>query len=358
MNAQTQYRQRSDNRPQQQTQAREVAVIERLQQARLPITESLAEKFGINEGQWRVLIDQVFPSAKSVEAVSMALTYCKARNLDIFKKPVHIVPMYSSALRRMVETVWPGISEIRTTAARTHEYAGIDEAVFGPSVTLKFARTGQDERGESFKIEKEITFPEWCKVTVYRVVKGEPRAFHAKVFWREAYATEARGSDVPNEMWAKRPFGQIEKVAEAAALRKAFPEEIGNEYAAEEMAGRVIDTAEADDPRDVTPAATVAKLTPPKPPAPPAPPAPSAKAAATLEAEPVVEVTDGFVLGDFLEQIETGLAGAKDEADVEQIWSDFDAPATLETEGHADMIDTAFAIRDRRLAQLAPLNGG
>lgn len=336
-----QYGQRNDNRQQSQ-QPRELATIERLQQARIPIADSLAEKFGIDDGQWRVLIDQVFPSAKSVEAVSMALTYCKARNLDIFKKPVHIVPMYSSALRRMVETVWPGISEIRTTAARTNEYAGIDEAVYGPSVTLKFTKSGEDERGQSFNITKEVTFPEWCKVTVYRVVKGQPRAFHAKVFWREAYATEGRGSDVPNEMWSKRPFGQIEKVAEAAALRKAFPEEVGNEYAAEEMAGRVIDTAEHEEMRDVTPKA------PPSPPKPPSPPVKTNESAAEVEADP------DFDLGEFMENIATSLAGAKSAEEVAEIFNDFDAPATLESAGHADMIDAAYAVRDRRLSQLEP----
>jgi hypothetical protein len=39
-------------------------------------------------------------------------------------------------------------------------------------------------------------------------------------------------------MWQSRPEGQLEKCAEAAALRKAFPEEIGNDLTAEEMAGR------------------------------------------------------------------------------------------------------------------------
>lgn len=107
--------------------------------------------------------------------------------------------------------------------------------------------------------------------------------------------------------------------------------------------------------RDVTPA---------KPPMPPKPPAPPAAAEiqdndpVTIDAAAFVETDDQFNLGDFLEQIETGLAGAKDETQVEEIWTDFDAPAVLETNGHADMLDTAFAIRDRRLAQLAPLNGG
>ncbi|MDD0937104.1 recombinase RecT, partial [Xylella fastidiosa subsp. multiplex] len=40
-------------------------------------------------------------------------------------------------------------------------------------------------------------------------------------------------------MWQKRPFGQLEKCAEALALRKAFPEAVGAQPTAEEMdAGR------------------------------------------------------------------------------------------------------------------------
>src|SRR4051812_42834514 len=97
------------------------------EQSRLPVTAQFAEKLGVSAGQWRVLVDQIFPSAKTIEAVTMALSYCKSRNLDIYKRPVHIVPMWSSAKGAMVETVWPGISEMRTTAARTGEYAGIDE---------------------------------------------------------------------------------------------------------------------------------------------------------------------------------------------------------------------------------------
>ena len=51
-------------------------------------------------------------------------------------------------------------------------------------------------------------------------------------------------SGAPNDRWKRSPFGQIEKCAEAAALRLAFPEEIGNDYAAEEMEGQSITIAQ------------------------------------------------------------------------------------------------------------------
>ena len=67
----------------------------------------------------------------------MAVDYCKRRNLDPFKRPVHIVPMWSTVQKKMVETIWPGIAEIRTTAMRTGEYAGRDRSIFGETRSLK-----------------------------------------------------------------------------------------------------------------------------------------------------------------------------------------------------------------------------
>jgi hypothetical protein len=59
-------------------------------------------------------------------------------------------------------------------------------------------------------------------------------------------------------MWSNRPVGQLEKCAEAGALRRAFPEEIGNALTAEEMEGQqTIDGAahapEKPKPESVTP---------------------------------------------------------------------------------------------------------
>lgn len=100
--------------------------------------------------------------------------------------------------------------------------------------------------------------------------------------------------------------------------------------------------------RDVTP---IDRPAPPKPPAPPAPPT-----GKTIEAKAEEQATESdFDLGSFLEEIETAMAGAKTSDEVAEIWNDFDAPANLESAGHADMIETAFAIRDRRLSQLEPM---
>jgi phage recombination protein Bet len=215
--------------------------IVKFQQPRLPYDSRIEESFGINRGAWKALVEGVFPLAKSPDAVILALSYCRARNLDVFKKPVHIVPMWDGKQNKMVDTIWPSIAELRITAHRTNEYGGCDETEFGPMMTQVFeGEVTETYNGQKSKkhIKRAITFPEWARVTVYRM-RGPVlcKFVGPRVKWLEAYATIGN-SDVPNDMWTNRPEGQVEKCAEAGALRKAFPEECGNMPTAEEMEGR------------------------------------------------------------------------------------------------------------------------
>lgn len=213
------------------------------QPPRLPYHPSIEERFGIDRSSWKALVEAVFPLASSVDSVVLALSYCKARRLDPFKKPVHIVPIYSKEKGKMVDTIWPGIAEHRTTAFRTGQYAGADPANFGPMIERQF--TGETKQG----IQKvDVRFPEWCQITVHRLIDGLRVPMPGpRVYWLETYARMGR-TDLPNDMWQKRPSGQLEKCAEAAALRKAFPEEIGDELTADEAGSVTI-----GEMRDVTP---------------------------------------------------------------------------------------------------------
>lgn len=197
-----------------------------LSEPRLPYHPALKERFGLEKSDWKALVEAIFPNATTPESVILALSYCKARKFDVFKKPVHIVPIWSNAEKRMVDTVWPGIGEFRTTAFRTGEYAGRCKTEFGPPVTKKWGNT-------------EVVFPEWAQVTVFRMVRGVRVEFAGPlVFWLETYAVTKRDDPTPNQMWRDRPYGQVDKCAEAAALRAAFPEEVGSDYIPEEVQGR------------------------------------------------------------------------------------------------------------------------
>lgn len=170
----------------------------------------------------------LYPGASDA-SVDMVLAYCNAAGLDPITKPVHIVPMWDSRSGSMRDVVMPGIGLYRTVAARTG-CAGISEPEFGPEVQAKIGGT-------------DITHPAWCRVTVRRrIASGEIVDFTAKEFWVENYAVRGgkEKSIAPNAMWAKRPYGQLAKCAEAQALRKAFPE-VGAQPTAEEMEGKTLD---------------------------------------------------------------------------------------------------------------------
>ena len=271
----------AQSRPQQRTQTRQPP---RQQQApqqppnqgavavyRPRITMPLeAEKAGVAPDLWQQLVDVVWPSAKTPAGVMLALDYCRRRNLDPLKRPVHVVPIWNSTLGREVESVWPGIGELRTTAMRTKDYGGMDDAKLGPMVKANLDNV-------------QLDYPEWAQVTLYRLDRlGRKQTIVGpRVYWREAYATAKRDTIAPNAMWKKRPIGQLVKCAEAAALRAGFPEEIGNTYSAEEMWGQMVDITPTDATRPPrpqrqhyieTPVETQQQQSPPPPPAAPAEP--------------------------------------------------------------------------------------
>lgn len=216
---------------------------------RLAYPPMVKEEYSIGQNEWRVLVEAVFPAARTVEAICMALAYCAKRNLDIFKRPVHIVPIYDSKRRAYVETVWPGINELRTTAMRTGGYAGMDKPVFGPKIkkTFKDRQRKSSQYGDETweEIEATVEFPEWCEITVWRFVQGHRVPFPGpRTEWEEIFSRVSHFVAVPNDRWQKAPVQMLEKTAEAAALRRAFPEEIGDDFAAEEaegMAQRAVD---------------------------------------------------------------------------------------------------------------------
>lgn len=276
----------------------------RLIASRMPMNPAIAREYDLEAAQWRVLVEAIWPNAKTPEAIMMALSYCRVRNLDPFKKPVHIVPMWSTAAGKEIETVWPGIAELRTTASRTTHYAGIDPPVWGDTVKLTFKgiETFWEDRK---KREREATVtlevPEWCRRTLYRMVDGQRVPFTAEVWWEEAYATLGFKNELPNEMWRRRKHGQLDKATEASGLRMAFPEEIGGQYAAEEMEGRVLHDVAGDDPAQLfTPAATQRQAASARPAGgpPPAPTKPAALPAPSQQPMETVKTPDPEPRGD------------------------------------------------------------
>lgn len=209
-----------------------------------------------NDAIRAALKNSLYPGAAD-QSIDMVMAYCQAAKLDVMTKPVHIVPMSVDTGRKDADgwpikekrdVIMPGIGLYRTNASRTGQYAGVSKPEFGPTQTLHFKRDkwtkGPNNRRVKTTVDGSIQHPEWCEVTVTKLVNGQECKFTAKEYWLENYAEKGDGGG-PNSMWEKRPFAQLAKCAEAQALRKAFPESVGSQPTAEEMEGKTIDVAVA-----------------------------------------------------------------------------------------------------------------
>lgn len=188
------------------------------------VQQTNIENNEIDAAVWSTLKNSLYKGAKA-GSIQMVVEYCKACKLDPMQKQVHIVPMWDKNTKSMKDTIMPGIGLYRIQAARSNKYAGVSEPEYGDTVDTTLGGV-------------KIAYPEWCKVTVKKLVENNIVEFTAKEYWLENYATIKKDHNAPNSMWLKRPFGQLAKCAEAQALRKAFPEIITQQPTAEEMEGK------------------------------------------------------------------------------------------------------------------------
>lgn len=194
-----------------------------------------SEKLGIDIDVYRALKNSLFPEANDI-SIGMYLAYCRAKGYDPLKKPMHIVPIGCKTGRKddggkdIYETrdvIMPGINSYRIDAMRTGNFYGISDAEFGPMITRKFGKNNV-----------EVSFPEWCRIVIYKKIGDQIREIPAKLYWIECYSSVSAFSDEPNRMWKKRPRAMLEKCSESLAYRKGFPEEIGAIPTHEEMEGK------------------------------------------------------------------------------------------------------------------------
>jgi hypothetical protein len=161
----------------------------------------------------RKLITDVLCKGATGEEIAFFMQVAQRCRLDPFRKQIHAVHRWDSNLKRMALTFQVGIDGLRAIAARTGEYAGNDEPIFEEAQPLG-------------------KYPIKATCTVYRLVHGHRVPFTASVWWDECVQTKKDGG--VNSMWSTRPRGQLGKCAEAAALRKAFPEDTSGLYTEEE----------------------------------------------------------------------------------------------------------------------------
>ncbi|TYB69653.1 phage recombination protein Bet [Nonomuraea sp. PA05] len=146
---------------------------------------------------------------------------CQRRDLDPFLKQVYLIGRYDKRAGRKVFTPQTGIDGFRVIARRAADKSGID---YEYEDTVWFDADGA---------QHEVWLTEQPPVAAKVVVLRNGKRFSGVARFA-AYVDRDRDGN-PKALWKTSPDGQIEKCAEAKALRRAFPEDLGGMYSDVEM---------------------------------------------------------------------------------------------------------------------------
>jgi phage recombination protein Bet len=197
-------------------------------------TAAIAHESGYTEHQVRLIADQIMPGATPDELMLFA-TVSKSRGLDPFRRHIFAVSRRSQDDTGKWVDKWTyqvSIDGLRLIAVRSGRYEGQTPAEW----------CGPDGVWTEVWLSEEP--PVAARVGVY--IKGNRAPLYATALYRAFVQKKKDGT--PTKFWADMPEHMLAKVAEAQALRKAFPEEAGGLYTSEELQrGQPVDGVVVDE---------------------------------------------------------------------------------------------------------------
>lgn len=146
---------------------------------------------------------------------------CQRRQLDPFTRQIYLIGRYDKSKNRKVYAVQTSIDGFRLIARRAADRSNID---YEYEDTVWF-----DSKGGRHEVWLSDEPPAAAKVVVVRNGKR-----YDAVARYSAYVARYASGD-PSGQWKNMPDHMIAKCAEALALRKAFPEDLGGLYTGDEM---------------------------------------------------------------------------------------------------------------------------
>lgn len=174
-------------------------------------TDALATVDAYDDGKIDLIRRTICKGATGDE-LQLFIHQCKRTGLDPFSRQIHAVKRWDKSQGREVMAIQTGIDGYRLIAERTGKYAGNDDPQYD---------------------REDAEHPGKATVTVWKMLDGQRVAFTRSARWSEFVQTTKDGT--PTRFWQKMPYLMLGKVAEALALRSAFPQELSGLYTSEEM---------------------------------------------------------------------------------------------------------------------------
>jgi phage recombination protein Bet len=211
------------------TDANNKAVVK----AKAPSLADLAPK-GIDGRLWVKTLKDNLMSSKNGEPTDEELFYfarvSQASSLDPAKREIYAIfrnVKQKDGTWKPRMSIQTGIDGLRVVAERSGKYAGSKEPEFDYDPEFRImVNVGGTQR----------PVPNKARVTVLKVIGKQIVETTRSARWEEYYPGDQQGT-----MWKKLPETMLAKVAEAQALRAAFPNVTEGLYIEEEMAQANVD---------------------------------------------------------------------------------------------------------------------